>query len=198
MSLITRNLLRQSQMQRTRMKHCICYFQKKQQISPYKAFLPTIHTALAHRPMSSGITRGTDLLADSLSFSSQPKIIFDGYAPTGIEVLNVLAPDIHEESSTTNTDTSANESTASKLQSLHMNGSCLAFPHSCYLWKPRTAKEVTFESLEMVLHVDPPIELLFIGCDAVIPPRAMNVMKREFKQRAGIIVEQMTLVRNIQ
>lgn len=140
----------------------------------------------------SGITRGTDLLEDSLSFSTKPKIIFDGHAPTGIDVINIITADDVE---SMNIDESSPKATEKpKLQSLHMNGSCLAFPHSCFLWKPRTAKEVTLKSLEVVMHIDPPIELLFIGCDSVIPPREMNKMKREFKEKSGIIVEQMTLV----
>lgn len=144
----------------------------------------------------SGITRGTDLLEDSLSFSSKPKIIFDGFAPTGIDVLNIVTPKETDNANVVLTQNTPSRRGKEKqqLQTLHMNGSCIAFPHSCFLWKPQKPQEVTLESLEIVMLVDHPVELLFIGCDGVIPPRAMNQIKREFKRRSGIIVEQMTLV----
>ena len=154
----------------------------------------------------SGITRGTDLLADSLSFSDKPKIVFDGHSPTGIDVYNIITNNENDKfpkssaekkSSTDNVqsfDSLDSEESKQQLESIHMNGSCLAFPHSCFLWKPQKPQEVTVESLEVVMCVDPPIELLFIGCDSTIPPRAMNVIKKEFKRRKGIIVEQMNLV----
>jgi len=49
------------------------------------------------------------------------------------------------------------------------------------------------ESLEIVLHLEPKVELLFIGCDEMLDPRQMNIIRKEFKQRKGIIVEQLSL-----
>mmetsp|Transcript_38322 Transcript_38322/g.46809 ORF Transcript_38322/g.46809 Transcript_38322/m.46809 type:complete len:188 (-) Transcript_38322:207-770(-) len=127
------------------------------------------------RPFSTidGIGRGTDLLADSLAFSDRPKIVFDGYSEeTGFDVMGMC-------------DTAIDTA-------IHMNGSVLAFPHACYMWKPRNLKEVTVESLAAVTVHDPPVELFFLGCAGVIPPRALNKIKKDFKKR-GIIVEKTDL-----
>lgn len=126
---------------------------------------PTITLQSCGRFVSTdGIGRGTDLLADSLAFSARPKIIFDGYTEeTGFDVLGM--PDVDKETV------------------VHMNGSVLAFPHACYLWKPKTLKEVTFESLTAVMLHDPPLEFLFLGCKGVLPPRELNKIQREFRAK---------------
>ena len=74
-----------------------------------------------------------------------------------------------------------------------MNGSIIAFPFGCYLWKPRTVKEVTLESLSMVLMSKPSVEFLFIGCDEILPPREMKRIKKAMQKR-HIVVEQMDVM----
>lgn len=126
--------------------------------------------------------RGQDLLADSLAFGKKRKIILDSYYPgIGIDVLGMLklVPSEIEEESTSD--------------SLLMNGSVIAFPFACYLWKPRSVKDVTLESLSMVLMSKPSVEFLFIGCDQPLPPREMNRIKKEMRKR-HIVVEQMDVM----
>lgn len=81
----------------------------------------------------------------------------------------------------------------SQTDILLMNGSIIAFPHACYLWKPKTVKEVTLESLAMVILSKPSVEFLFIGCDTPLPPRELNRIKKEMQQK-HIVVEQMDIM----
>ena len=75
-------------------------------------------------------------------------------------------------------------------QILHMNGSILVFPHSCFLWKVSEPKDVTLESLAAVILHEPDIEFLFIGSDKPLPPRELNRIKREMRKR-DMVVEQL-------
>lgn len=132
--------------------------------------------------LQSSISKGQDLLADSLSFGSKPKIILDSFYPdTGIDVhgmLRFLGPTLD---------------TTEQVNTLLMNGSVIVFPHSCYLWKPSSAKEVTLESLSMIVLCKPSVEFLFIGCDSPLPPRELNRIKKEMKKK-HIVVEQMDVM----
>lgn len=150
---------------------------------------------------SSGLSSGTDLLADSLGFSDKPKIIFDGYGPSGFDVVNVIPlPSSRRSNEKNNPNNKKNDddveeenlSSLSLPSSVHLTGSCLAFPHTCYLWKPEHVKDITVESLEPVLRIKPKIELLFIGCNEVIPPRVLNKIKKSFKKE-HVIVEQQSV-----
>jgi uncharacterized protein len=129
----------------------------------------------------SSIYRGQDLLAESLAFGKKRKIILDSYYPnTGIDVHGMLElPPSAEDEGMNNT--------------ILMNGSIIAFPFGCYLWKPRTVKEVTLESLSMVLMSKPSVEFLFIGCDEILPPREMKRIKKAMQKR-HIVVEQMDVM----
>ena len=131
--------------------------------------------------------RGTDLLADSLAFGEQPKIILEGSYPTGFDLLGML-----EQSEVGEND----EEKLTKSPTLHMNGSIIAFPHSCFLWNVSGPKDVTIESLSVVVLKKPAVEILFIGSDKSMPPREVNKIKKEMKKR-GIVVEHLDLVRNM-
>ena len=137
---------------------------------------------LQHQRLSS-ISRGQDLLAESLAFGAKRKIVLDSYyKQTGIDVhgmIDFTAPPEDDDEIRTGT--------------LLMNGSIIAFPHACYLWKPQTIKEVTLESLSMVLLSKPSVEFLFIGCDTPLPPRELNRIKKEMLKR-HIVVEQMDIM----
>jgi len=132
----------------------------------------------------SSLVRGQDLLAESLAFGPKQKIILDSYYPqTGIDVHGMLeyvdaAPPSDEET---------------QKNILLMNGSIIAFPHACYLWKPRRAKDVTLESLAVVVLSKPSVEFLFIGCDTPLPPRELNRIKKDMQKR-HIVVEQMDIM----
>lgn len=133
----------------------------------------------AVRPFSQ-FKGGQDLLADSLAFGERRKIILDAYFPSGIDVVGMIeypnseGKDIEDE----------------RPDSLHMNGSILAFPHACFLWKVSKPKDVTLESLTMVLLFKPSSEVLFIGSNKPLPPREFNRIQKEFKKKS-IVVEQM-------
>lgn len=105
--------------------------------------------------------------------------------PTGFDVMGMLdhAKDFVDD----------NDETNSKSDILHMNGSILAFPHSCFLWKVDSPREVTLETLSLVVLRDPKVEFLFIGCNSPLPPRELNRIKKAMKER-GVVVDQMDLV----
>jgi uncharacterized protein len=144
-----------------------------------RSFLPP-NAILKHN--FSSVHKGQDLLADSLAFGPKTKIILDSYYPqTGIDVHGMLeytTPPTEEES---------------QKNILLMHGSIIAFPHACFLWRPRKAKEVTLESLAVVVLSKPSVEFLFIGCDTPLPPRELNRIKKDMSKR-HIVVEQMDIM----
>ncbi len=141
-------------------------------------------TQTTKRKFSSEIRRGTDLLADSLAHGPRRKIVLESYAPSGFDVkgLIIVGDQPGEEDESTGQD---------KL--VHMNGSILAFPDSCFLWNVNNLKDVTYESLSAVQLYNPLVEYLFIGCDGPLPPRELNRIKREFRKK-DIVVEQMDIM----
>lgn len=164
----------------------------------------------------STITKGQDLLADSLAHGGARKIILDSYYPkAGIEVLGMIehkdddeltmhsdhdgdrsarGADVAVASLMRNNNTAA-DGEDDKPQNLLMNSSVIAFPNSCFLWKNVSKpKDVTLESLSIVQLLKPPIENLFIGSDEALPPRELNRIKKEMKKRSGIVVEQMDVM----
>ena len=114
------------------------------------------------------------------------KIVLDSYMPTGFDVLGMLdhASDYDDE----------DDEKLKKSPTLHMNGSMIAFPNSCFLWNVDGPKDVTLESLSLILLREPSVEFLFIGCNHTLPPRAMNKIRKAMKEK-GIVVEQVDLVR---
>ena len=169
----------------------------------------------------STITRGQDLLAESLAHGSRRKIILDSYYPgTGVDVIGMIdytnQPEANDDKDTiginNNTNHNINSNNAEipiqammkqnkqdqnddyQPQNLLMNSSIIAFPHSCFLWNHISqAKDVTAKSLSLVQFIKPSIECLFIGCDEPLPPRALNELKREMK-KSDIVVEQMDVM----
>uniref|UniRef100_A0A7S2EHF7 NADH dehydrogenase [ubiquinone] 1 alpha subcomplex assembly factor 3 n=1 Tax=Trieres chinensis TaxID=1514140 RepID=A0A7S2EHF7_TRICV len=157
-------------------------------------FVPCCSPSFGHSSSNikrnfSEIGRGHDLLADSLAFGERRKIILDGYYPTGFDVIGML--DLKDENTAKGGDNNPSKS-GSSSKTLHMNGSIIAFPHSCFLWNVKEPKEVTSESLAVVALQSPPVELLFIGTNRALPPREVNKIKKDFKKK-GIVVEQLDL-----
>lgn len=143
---------------------------------------------------SSVISKGQDLLADSLSFGLKRKIVLDSYYPnTGIDVHGMLRFNKSSPVDAMSNNKNEEEEEKEKVNTLLMNSSILAFPHVCYLWKPSSAKEVTLESLSMVSLCKPLVEFLFIGCDSPLPPRELNRIKTEMRKKQ-IVVEQMNVM----
>ena len=145
----------------------------------------------SRKQSSGGITRGYDLLAESLRADGRRKIILDGFAPTGFDVIHMLHH--HEKKENDNSDDDHKE------QIVHMNGSILAFPNSCFIWKVTTSKDITVESLSSVILHSPSIEYLFLGIPTKttnpIPPREFNRIRKHFQSQHNIIVEQLDVVR---
>ena len=101
----------------------------------------------AKRHLSS-ITRGQDLLEDSLSHGARRKIILDSYGPSGFDVKGMLRVG----------DEPENDERPGDEVIVHLNGSIVAFPHACFLWKVKSPKEVTLESLSVVKLYKPTVE----------------------------------------
>ena len=133
--------------------------------------------------MSDGISRGTDLLADSLAHGPRRKIVLESYAPSGVDVKGLVeVGNVPDEG----------ESTGENMI-IHMNGSIVAFPDTCFLWNVKCSSEVTLESLSVVRLYQPVPEYLFIGCDQPLLPQELNKIKKEMRKK-DIVVEQMDIM----
>ena len=88
-----------------------------------RTFRPSHQRAIQRHRLLSTISRGHDLLGEALAFGAKPKVILDAYGASGFDVLNILE----------NVDKSRQDKASSGV--VHMTGSILAFPHSCFLWK---------------------------------------------------------------
>lgn len=133
----------------------------------------------------SSITKGQDLLEDSLEHGPQRKIILDSYGPSGFDVKGMIRvgdePDNDEESGDDII--------------IHMNGSIAVFPHACFFWDVKSPKDITLESLSVVKLYKPTVEYLFIGCDSPMPIMELDRIKREFGRGENhVIVEQMDVM----
>lgn len=118
-----------------------------------------------------------------------PKVILQGYGPTGFDASNIL------KNLDSDSDKSGGGFTQQESGTIHLNGSVLAFPHGCFLWKVESPQEVTLESLAAVLlYRDPkPLEYLFIGCEGDgIPLAELDRIKRAM-QAKSIVVEKLNL-----
>ena len=151
--------------------------------------LPQYHQrrALSQIPRGGADLLGPEALAVGENSDGLRKIVLDSYMPTGFDVMGMLdhAKEYDDD----------NDESLKKSPTLHMNGSMIAFPTSCFLWDVAGPKDVTLESLSLVLLREPSVEFLFIGCNHPLPPRELNKIRREMKER-GIVVEQLDLVRD--
>ena len=133
----------------------------------------------------SSITRGQDLLEDSLNHGPRRKIILESYGPSGFDVKGLIrvGPQPIE------------DERPGDDAIIHMNGSIVVFPDACFLWKITSPKEITLESLSVVKLYKPTVEYLFIGCESPMPPRELNRIKKEFRRgEHHVIVEQMDVM----
>ena len=185
-------------------------FQKTQQSSQYHSFthpsyisairlqhqqsscinqqnnVPTLRSSIK-RHMSSEITRGTDLLADSLAHGPRRKIILESYAPSGVDVKGFVQ--VGDQPDNVDDDDGA----PGEDKVVHMNGSIVAFPDACFFMNIHTPEEVTLESLSVVKLYQPTVEYLFIGCETPVPPSELNKIKSEFRKK-DVVVEQMDIM----
>lgn len=148
-----------------------------------RRFLPTIHTAYDSKRYMSEISRGQDLLADSLSYGSRRKIVLESYAPSGVDVKGFIQVG----------STPEEGQLEGEARIVHMNGSIIAFPDTCFLWNVKYPTDITLKSLSVVRLYSPTPEYLFIGCDTPIPPNELSTIKRELRKK-DIVVEQMDIM----
>jgi uncharacterized protein len=124
------------------------------------------------------------LLGDQLSAgNARPKIVLDAYAPpTGFDVSGMI--------------TKVDEREEAESGAVHMNSrAILAFPNACFLWNVTSIHDISVESLSSVLLHRPKLEYLFIGTTEPIPLLQLDKIKKEFKEKGGIVVERLNLVR---
>lgn len=131
----------------------------------------------------SEISRGQDLLADALSHGPRRKIVLESYAPSGVDVKGLVHVG----------ETPEEGEASGENKIIHMNGSIVAFPDTCFLWNVKRPEEVTLESLAIVRLYQPVPEYLFIGCDQPVPPHELVNIKREMRKK-DIVVEQMDIM----
>ena len=128
--------------------------------------------------------RGFDLTADMMLGvnGERPKVVVEAFAPTGFDVRHTVRRLDEKETSD---------------GTVHMNGSLLAFPFGCFLWKIDTAADVTVESLAPVILHRPKLNYLFIGCNKYggkggVAQDVMENIQKELR-KYGIVVEQLNL-----
>jgi uncharacterized protein len=131
------------------------------------------------------------LLSDSLAYSDDdseplPKIVLKAHGKSGFDVVNLIK----------NMDPS-DETLTNSGGIVHMAGSIIALPGSCFLWNVRTPEELTVESLALVQLYRPTLEYLFIGSNKPVSPQTILKLKQalgsEVAGKGGIVVEQMDI-----
>jgi uncharacterized protein len=160
-------------------------------------FLPNIIHTTTHaydsskRYMSSSeISRGQDLLADSLSYGPRRKIVLESYAPSGVDVKGFIQVG---SSTPPNHNDDDEGQVVGEARIVHMAGSIIAFPDTCFLWNVTYHTDITLKSLSVVRLYYPTPEYLFIGCDIPIPGTELSYIKRELRKK-DIVVEQMDIM----
>jgi len=133
------------------------------------------------------IIGGSDLITPTLSSNNKKKIVFDGYLPSGFDVLNVELPRGKTfPKSTPNNNQEDNEDT------VHYTSSVIAFEDIVYLWNVKAVEDVNRESLRMVTMYEPKVDLLFIGSSTPLSFRDMGKIQKYFR-KFDIAVEQLNI-----
>lgn len=108
------------------------------------------------------------------NFTSQThcsKVVLESYNSQGFDVSNI---------------TDNNES-------IFLNGSIIAFPTNCFMYKPKSSAEITVSSLSLIILHKPVVDLLLIGCDVRLNWRDLSSIRKSMK-KYGIIVEDRSLM----
>jgi len=87
------------------------------------------------------------------------KVILESYNSQGFDILNM---------------TNNNES-------IFLNGSIIAFPTNCFIYKPKSSTEITVSSLSLIILHKPVVDLLFIGCDARLNRNNLSNIRKSKK-----------------
>jgi uncharacterized protein len=121
------------------------------------------------------------LLAEAFMASgSKPKVLLEAIAPSGFDVSNLIKK--------------VDPNEMAPHGALHMMGSILAFPTSCFLWKVEDASQISMESLAPVILHRPKIEFLFLGTAKSMDQNQLRKLQADMKQKCGIVVEWLPLV----
>jgi uncharacterized protein len=134
-------------------------------------------------------THGQVLLGDSPEFDDEPKVVLEGYSSSGFDVMNVIEK-IEKDKKSEHSEQYKDSAESGKI---HMMGSIMAFPNSCFIWNVNSIEEVTIESLAPVILYRPRLEYLFIGSERPMNREALEKIKSELKEKANIVVEQLSI-----
>ena len=157
--------------------------------------IPTKKSSILLRSLSDFSRLGTNI---SERDTSEPnKIYFDGYTSSGIDVLGMKLP--RHTSSSSSPSSGGLEEEAENQSMVRVVGSFLAFSNSLYMWNSvQTASDVTVESLALLFHYQPKVDVLLIGFPHGSPrlsPQNFESIRQSFAQKRGTIVEQLDWVR---
>lgn len=127
-------------------------------------------------------THGEDLLRDSPEFPGDPKVVLEGYSSSGFDVMNVIER-VDKEDKSDESDRPAESGM------IHIMGSIMTFPNSCFVWNVNSVEGVTIESLSPAMLYRPKLEYLFIGSERPMKRETLTRIKAELREKANIVVE---------
>lgn len=155
--------------------------------------IPTVNSKF-FRSLSGFSKLGTNI--SERDTSDPKKLYFDGYTSSGIDVLGLNPP---RNTSSSSSFSSGGIDGAENQSMVRVVGSFLAFSNSLYMWNSvQSASDVTLESLALLLHYEPKIDVLLIGFPRGSPrlsPQNFESIRQSFAQQRGTIVEQLDWVR---
>ena len=137
-------------------------------------------------------THGQVLLGDSQEFEGEPKVILEGYSSSGFDVMNVIEK-IEKDKQPEDSDGSKDSKDPPESGKIHIMGSMMTFPNSCFIWNVNSIEDVTIESLAPVILYRPKLEYLFIGSERPMDREALERIKSELKEKANLVVEQLSI-----
>ncbi|CAB9518657.1 Protein of unknown function (DUF498/DUF598) [Seminavis robusta] len=135
-----------------------------------------------HRFSSSWSGRGHDMLGEALMAGGgggKPKVVLEAMAPSGFDVSNILKK--------------IDPNEVAPHGAIHMMGSILVFPNSCFLWRVETPADITTATLAPVALHRPKIEFLFLGTAHSMERTQLTTLQEQMKLKYGIVVEWLPL-----
>ncbi|KAG8457340.1 hypothetical protein KFE25_014069 [Diacronema lutheri] len=80
--------------------------------------------------------------------------------------------------------------TGFRVSGLQLEGSVCVAPHASFLWRPRSLDELSLESFRFVPLLEPPVDIVVVGCGARIAQLDPSI--RRFFERQRIALEVQT------
>ena len=133
-------------------------------------------------------TRGQDVLGDMVEVEGEPRVVLEGYSSSGFDVMNVIEKIKKEQKS----EESEDPQEPPESGNIHIMGSMMSFPNSCFLWNVKSIDDVTIESLAPAILYRPKLEYLFIGSERPMKREVFLQIRSELKDRS-IVVEQLSI-----